>query len=294
MASPRDIFENGVAVITGAGGGLGAGLARHAALKLGMKVVLVDVDEKALETTRQQIESAGGIVSSSIIDVRDPVALRSLAAKTISERGHIRLLINNAGVEQFSYIWDTAEANWDRLVDVNVNGVFYGIRAFIPDMLKQTEKCWIWNVASAASFCAAPFQGAYIMSKHAVLALTECLYQEVLFADAGHISVSAILPGGIDSKIFETAGGADESGDATTAKLALEASLRTRGVPMSPDEAAEKIFSQGSNGEFYIFTHDEISDYMKDRAEFLKNRQPPRQFSRSMLTAVEGFEKPRA
>jgi NAD(P)-dependent dehydrogenase (short-subunit alcohol dehydrogenase family) len=289
VSNLNEPFAGGVAVITGSAGGLGAGLARHAALNLGMTVILLDVDAAGLEKTRNAILGAGGRAISEVADVRDSSALKSIAAKIETEVGPVRLLVNNAGVEQFSYIWDTPERNWDRLVDVNVNGVFYGIRAFIPAMLKRKDPGWIWNVASAASFCAAPFQGAYIMSKHAVLALTECLYQEVLLADAAHIHVSAILPGGIETRIFEDAGGAEEAGDTRAARQALEASLRSRPGVLTPDEAAKKIFEQGANGEFYIATHDEIMAYMKDRADFLTNRKAPRQFDRAMFTAEEGF-----
>jgi NAD(P)-dependent dehydrogenase (short-subunit alcohol dehydrogenase family) len=289
MASLKEAFKGGVAVITGGGGGLGAGLARHAALKLGMTVVLLDVDAVGLEKTRVGIAETGGKAICEIVDVRDSSALKSVAAKIETELGAVRLLINNAGVEQFSYIWDTPERNWNRLVDVNVNGVFYGVRAFIPAMLKRKDPSWIWNVASAGSFCAAPFQGAYIMSKHAVLAFTECLYQEVLLADAEHIHVSAILPGGIETRIFEDAGGADDAGDIEAAKQALEASLRSRPGLLTPDQAAEKIFEQGANGEFYITTHDEVMAYMKDRADFLANRKAPRRFDKAMFTAQSGF-----
>src|SRR5690348_17141139 len=132
--SARDVFGGGVAVITGAGAGIGAGLARHAA-RLGMTVVLADVDTKAVAALRDELVAAGGRAVDAVCDVRDPGALEALAERTYCDIGPVRLLVNNAGVEQFGYLWDTPVENWNRLVDINIGGVFHGVRAFLPRML---------------------------------------------------------------------------------------------------------------------------------------------------------------
>ena len=181
--SARETFSGGVAVITGAGAGIGAGLARHAS-QLGTTVVLADVDADAVAALRDELHAAGGAAVDVVCDVRDPDAVQELADRTYRDVGPVRLLVNNAGVEQFGYLWDTPVANWRRVVDINVSGVFYGVRAFLPKMMATDEQSWLWNLSSVGGVLAAPLQGTYIMSKHAVLALTECLYLDV--QSAGH------------------------------------------------------------------------------------------------------------
>ena len=132
------MFAGGVAVITGAGAGIGAGLARHAR-QLGMTVVLADVDADAVAALRDDLCATGGSAVDVVCDVRDPDAVQELADRTYRDVGPVRLLVNNAGVEQFGYLWDTPVANWRRVIDVNVSGVFHGVRAFLPKMIATGE-----------------------------------------------------------------------------------------------------------------------------------------------------------
>ena len=146
-------FSGGVAVITGAGAGIGAGLARHAAA-LGMTVVLADIDAAAAAALRDELCAAGGSAVDVLCDVRDPDAVHDLADRTYREVGPVRLLVNNAGVEQFGYLWDTPVANWRRVVDINVSGVFHGVRAFLPKMMATEEQAWVWNLSSVGGVLA--------------------------------------------------------------------------------------------------------------------------------------------
>ncbi|MGE2720693.1 SDR family oxidoreductase [Mycolicibacterium celeriflavum] len=267
----RAAFGDGVAVITGAGNGIGAGLARHAAA-LGMTVVLVDIDPSAIAALRDEL--AGSV--DLVCDVRDPDALESVAAQVYSEIGPVRLLVNNAGVEQFGYLWDTPVANWDRLVDINVNGVFYGIRAFLPRMIAVDTPSWVWNLSSIGGVAAVPLQAPYIMSKHAVLALTECLRLEVELAGHGdRIHVQAVLPGAVKSNIFESAGGVDD-GDVGAAESQRAAMLDIKAEAMDPVEAARVVFEQAAAGEFYLLTQPEyVGNAMAERADILASRRAP-------------------
>ena len=174
----RTPFDGGVAVITGAGAGIGAGLARHAA-GLGMTVVLADIDGAAVAALRDELTAAGGAAVDVVCDVRDPDAVELLAESTYRDIGPVRLLVNNAGIEQFGYLWDTPVENWNRVVEINVSGVFHGIRAFVPKMIDTGTSAWVWNLSSIGGVAAVPLQAPYIMSKHAVLALTECLHLEM-------------------------------------------------------------------------------------------------------------------
>src|SRR4029453_11562787 len=115
----------GVADITGAGAGIGAGLARPAAW-LGMTVVLADIDAKAVAALRDEPPPEGAGAVDVVCDVRDPEAVHALAERTYRDVGPVRLLVNNAGVEQFGYLWDVPVENWNRLVDIKNGGGFHG------------------------------------------------------------------------------------------------------------------------------------------------------------------------
>jgi NAD(P)-dependent dehydrogenase (short-subunit alcohol dehydrogenase family) len=269
-------FAGGVAVITGAGSGIGAGLARHA-ITLGMTVVLADIDADAVAALREELCAAGGSAVDVVCDVRDPDAVQQLAERTYRDVGPVRLLVNNAGVEQFGHLWDTPVANWRRVVDVNVSGVFHGVRAFLPKMIAIDAPAWVWNLSSVGGVVAIPLQAPYIASKHAVLALTECLYLDVQSAGHGHhIHVQAVLPGAVKSNIFESAGGVDASGDAAVAEAQRAAMLDVKAAAMDARAAAAAIFEQAAEGRFYLLTEPEyVGTAMTQRANVLAAQLPP-------------------
>ncbi|AQZ62307.1 Short-chain dehydrogenase/reductase SDR:Glucose/ribitol dehydrogenase [[Actinomadura] parvosata subsp. kistnae] len=276
MSTPKDLFGGGVAVITGAGAGIGAGLARYAAREVGMTVVLADVDAAAIAALRAELERHGGRALDVVCDVRDPDAVERLAATAFRDAGPVRLLVNNAGVEQFGYLWDTPVANWERLVSINISGVFHGIKAFLPRMMAEPGRSWVWNLSSIGGVGAAPLQAPYIMSKHAVLALTECLRQEVELAGHGHhVHVQAVLPGAVASNIFESAG-AVEDGDVAAAEDHRAAMLRIKAQAMDPIDAARVFFDQAAADEFYLLSQPFVADAMAERADTLTRRRAPR------------------
>ncbi|MEV0196715.1 SDR family NAD(P)-dependent oxidoreductase [Nonomuraea sp. NPDC050691] len=276
MSTPRELFGGGVAVITGAGAGIGAGLARYAARELGMTVVLADVDAAAIAAVRAELEQDGARTLDVVCDVRDPDAVERLAATALRDAGPVRLLVNNAGVEQFGYLWDTPVANWERLLAINVSGVFHGIRAFLPRMMAEPGRSWVWNLSSIGGVSASPLQAPYIMSKHAVLALTECLRQEVELAGHGHhVHVQAVLPGAVASNIFESAG-AVEDGDVAAAEDHRAAMLQIKAQAMDPLDAARAFFDQAAADEFYLLSQPFVADAMAARADILVHRRAPR------------------
>jgi NAD(P)-dependent dehydrogenase (short-subunit alcohol dehydrogenase family) len=271
----RDTFGGGVAVITGAGAGVGAGLARHAAA-LGMTVVLADIDAKAVAALRDELTATDADAVDVPCDVRDPEAVHALAERTYRDIGPVRLLVNNAGVEQFGYLWDIPVDNWNRLVDINIGGVFHGVRAFLPRMLATNEPAWVWNLSSIGGVAVVPLQAPYIMSKHAVLALTECLQLEVQLAGHDHhIHVQAVLPGAVVSNIFESAGGVVD-GDVSAAESQRTAMLDIKAAAMDARAAAEAVFEQAAEGRFYLLTQpDYVGSAMAERAEVLVSQRPP-------------------
>ncbi|MCV7429841.1 SDR family NAD(P)-dependent oxidoreductase [Mycobacterium montefiorense] len=269
-------FDGGVAVITGAGAGIGAGLARHA-VTLGMTVVPADIDADAIAALREELCAAGGSAVDIGCDVRDPGAVQQLAERTYHDVGAVRLLVNNAGVEQFGYLWDTPLSNWQRVVDINISGVFHGVRAFLPKMMATDEHAWVWNLSSVGGVVAIPLQAPYIVSKHAVLALTECLYLDVQAAGhAHHIHVQAVLPGAVKSDIFESAGDVGPGGDSAVAEAQRAAMLEVKSAAMDPQAAAVTLFEQAVDGRFYLLTEPEyVGAAMVERANVLAAQRPP-------------------
>ncbi|MBI2694208.1 SDR family NAD(P)-dependent oxidoreductase [Mycobacterium nebraskense] len=274
----RGTFSGGVAVITGAGSGIGAGLARHAH-RLGMTVVLADIDADVIAALRDELCATRGTAVDIVCDVRDPAAVQGLADRVYRDFGAVRLLVNNAGIEQFGYLWDTPVTNWQRVVDVNISGVFHGVRAFLPKMMAVDEQAWVWNVASVGAVVTMPLQTPYIVSKHAVLSMTECLCTEVQLAGHDHhIHVQAVLPGPVVSNIFESAGGVDatEAADIGAAETHREAMLDIKAVAMDPLAAAEILFQQAAEGRFYLLTHPAyVGSAMAERAEVLATQRRP-------------------
>lgn len=273
--SARETFSGGVAVITGAAAGIGAGLARYAH-RLGMTVVLADIDAEAVTALRDELGSKLGRAVAVVCDVRDADAVQALADRTYRDVGPVRLLVNNAGVEQFGYLWDTPLDNWQRVVDINISGVFHGVRAFLPKMLASDEQAWVWNLSSVGGVTAIPLQTPYIMSKHAVLALTECLRLDVETAGHGHhIHVQAVLPGAVVSNIFESAGGVDAIGDTDAAEAQRAAMRDIKAAAMDPLAAAETLFEQAAEGRFYLVTQPTVVAAMQRRAEILASQSAP-------------------
>ncbi len=274
--SVRETFSGGLAVITGAGAGIGAGLARYAS-RLGMAVVLADTDVAAIAALRDELCAAGGTAVDIGCDVRDPEAVQQLADRVYRDIGPVRLLVNNAGIEQFGYLWDTPVPNWRRVVEINISGVFFGVRAFLPKMMATDEQAWVWNLSSVGGVVAIPLQAPYIMSKHAVLAMTECLHLDVQTAGHGHhIHVQAVLPGAVVSNIFESAGGVDSNaGDAAAAEAQRSAMLDVKAAAMEPLVAAETVFEQAAEGRFYLLTQQSVASAMRDRANTLATQRHP-------------------
>lgn len=279
-ADARQMFGGGIAVITGAAAGIGAGLARQAH-RLGMTVVLVDVDERAATALGDELEVDGGTAHVKVCDVRDAEAMMGLAEQVYRDIGPVRLLVNNAGVEQFGYLWDTPVTNWNRVMDINVTGVYHGVRAFLPQMMSAGTPAWVWNLSSIGGVASVPLQAPYIVSKHAVLALTECLRLEVELAGYGElIRVQAVLPGAVKSNIFEAAGGVDSAATGTAVEAAESqraAMLDIKSAAMDPDEAAKVVFDQSAQNAFYLLTQpDYVGSAMAERAEALLTQTAPK------------------
>jgi short-subunit dehydrogenase len=246
------MFTDGVAVITGAGSGIGEALARMAAAS-GMSVVLADIDAGRIDRVAAEIDSAGGSALAIPTDVADPAALDRLAARTHEAFGDVRLLVNNAGVETVGLIWDIPAELWERTFRINVLGVVNGVRAFAPRMLECGRPAHIANVASVGGLSIFPVETAYISSKHAVLSFTEGLYLEMLMQQKP-IHVSAVMPGPVATSIFDDAKGA---GSAQDHHRNVMKDMLADG--MQPAEAARLILAGIARGDFWVSTHPDLT-----------------------------------
>lgn len=261
-------LTSGVAVITGAGGGIGAALARRAAGD-GMRVVIADIDTDAAR--RVAVETGGVAVTA---DVRDPASIDALAERAYEHFGRVDLLVNNAGIEQFGPLWDTSVESWRRIVDVNLSGVFYGIRSFVPRMIAQGHPAEIWNTASLAAIMSVPNQAAYTATKHAVLGLSETLQLE-LEAGGHPIQVRVILPAAVATGILDTAGVVDR-GDVAAAEKVRAAMRRLSRTAMDADETAAAIVEQAAAGRFHLIPQPRIAERMaRQRAARVRDWLPP-------------------
>jgi NAD(P)-dependent dehydrogenase (short-subunit alcohol dehydrogenase family) len=272
MMTPKEAFAGGTAVITGAGSGIGEGLARCAA-ELGMNVVLADVAADRIEKVAAEIADGGGTAFPVVTDGTDRFAIERLADAAYDRFGSVRLVINNAGIETIGYSWEIPAEVWDRLLAINVSGVVHGSRIFAKRLVEAGEPAFIANVASIGALGMMPTQAPYMMSKHAVLSFTECLFLEMQLKGAP-IHVSAVLPGQVATRIFEDAPADRQSGFVEKQRTLMKAMLEQTGL--TPIAAGQIILEGIAAKRFWVSTHPETTAHMaKGRANYLSALSDP-------------------
>jgi NAD(P)-dependent dehydrogenase (short-subunit alcohol dehydrogenase family) len=226
-------FSKKVAVITGAGSGIGQALA-VALAERGCIVALADVNQNGLQATRGQVVAAGATCSTHVVDVADREAVEAFAAEVFQEHGAVHLVINNAGVtlvdqaERVSY----EDFNW--IMNINFWGVVYGTKAFLP-YLWQVDEAHIVNVSSLFGLVAMPAQSTYNASKFAVRGFTESLKMDLAGSSIG---VSCVHPGGIKTSIGKHARVREDSISVSKEELLAEFEKR---ATTTPERAAAVI-----------------------------------------------------
>lgn len=229
----RDVDLHGkVAVVTGAGSGIGRSTALLLA-RCGASVHVADIDAASAERVAGEISSAGGRATAHALDVSDPDAVAALAETVFASDVHVDILHNNAGIGFGGNLEDTTVADWQRIINVNLLGVAYGIQAFVPRMLAQGRPASVINTASLAGITPAPKLAPYAAAKWGVVGLTETLNVEL--AGRG-IHFSAICPGIINTNIVATS---TMRGDTATKQGRMTEFFDKRGV--SPDEVAQAV-----------------------------------------------------
>ena len=223
-----------VAVVTGAGSGIGRSTARLLA-RQGARVHVADINETAAFETVREIEAAGGSAAAHVLDVSDAAAVDAFAEAIFAAEGGVDVLHNNAGIGHAGDITSITFEDWQRVIEVNLLGVAYGVQAFIPRMLRQGRPAAVVNTASQAGIVPAAKLAPYCASKYGVVGMTEALHAEL---SPQGIDVSAICPGIIDTPIV--AAGTMRGSAAEIHEQAI-AFYRKRGA--SPDEVAEAVLA---------------------------------------------------
>ena len=274
-------FGDKVAVITGAASGIGRAIAARCAHE-GMKVVLADIEAPALAQTEAEMKAAGATVLAVLTDVAKAGDVRALADETLDAFGAVHLLCNNAGVGAGSTAWDSTLNDWKWVMGVNLWGVIYGLRAFVPIMLAQDTGGYVVNVASVAGLL--PFHGsaAYHATKHAVVALSEKLYYDMAVR-GGKIGVSVLCPGWVRTRIMDSERNrpAELQNDpaevvVTPEMVAMSEEYRQAcEAGMPPEQVADHVFQAIAENKFYILTHPEYTPFVQVRMEAIVQERNP-------------------
>ncbi len=281
-------FKGKTAVLTGAGSGFGLECARIGA-KLGMNLVLVDVQKDALDAAEAELKATGVQVLARLVNVADAAQMQALANDVKATFGAPNFVFNNAGVGAGGLIWENTQADWDWVLGVNVWGVVHGVRLFTPMMLEAAKKDptyqgHIVNTASMAGLLTAPNMGIYNVSKHAVVALTESLYQDLKLV-TDQISASVLCPYFVPTGITQSQRNRPASlpeAQPTQSQLIGQA-MSDKAVSsgkVSATEVAHKVFDAIASGQFYIYSHPQALGNVQSRMEaIVQKHNPPDPFA---------------
>jgi NADP-dependent 3-hydroxy acid dehydrogenase YdfG len=276
-------FKDKVAVITGAASGIGLGIAKRA-VKEGMKVVIADIEEKALTFAEDLLRKSGDEIVSVLTDVSKAEDMENLAQKTLDTYGEVHLLFNNAGVGLRGVLWDFSLSDWKWLIDVNLWGVIHGISIFLPIMLQQNNECHIVNTSSLSGLTIRTLNGIYAVTKHGIVALSETLSNELKKVNS-KIKISVLCPGAVKTKILNSERNRPldlrnpEHGldiDAQISKFVndhpeFESDARIFGqgftIGITPEKVGNIVFEAIKDDAFYIFTDTNLywKNLVKDR-----------------------------
>lgn len=247
--------------MTGAAAGIGRAMALRFS-RAGMNVVVADIDADGADAVAGEIGENALAVQA---DVTDPDSVEALAEAAYARFGSVELVCNNAGVlGRILPSWEQPAENWRWVFDVNVHGVVNGVRAFVPRMIAQDSDAYVLNTGSIAGMITGPFFAAYNASKHAVVALSECLHHE-LRQTGSKVRVGVLCPGWVNTGLADLDSKLPESlKDVNQAlKASAAAAERDRGVrrmvadSISPEEIADIVHDAVLEDRFYIFPHPE-------------------------------------
>ncbi len=247
-------FNGKTAVVTGAASGIGFELAKVFA-EQGMNVVLADIEQGKLDAAVESVESIGAHAIGVLTDVGSGESVAALCQATIDRFGSVQVLCNNAGVYTGGHIWEQTEDDYEWLIRVNQWGIIHGLRNFVPQMIAQGDECHIVNTSSMASMCTLPFAGIYHMTKHAALALSECLFHELAMV-APQVNVSCLCPELVDTGIATSArnrpANLAEENITDMQTMSMTAITDATAESLAPRVLADRVLQAIKDNLFYI------------------------------------------
>lgn len=267
-------FKNKVAVITGAGSGIGKAIALECARRK-MRVVLADINLENLMQCENEFKKLNTTPIALVIDVSKEADIKRLAKATLDAYGAVHILFNNAGIPgPIGPIWEIDLAEFEHTMTCNLMGVVYGLREFIPLMLKQKDECHIVNTASGAGLHTGPNMSAYVASKHAIVALSEVLHFDLWQRDE-NIHVSLLCPGLVATSFADSLK-AKETDSKEVKELVNFFKTAMKAEGMSPSVIADLVFRAIERKQFYILSHiAQHKELIKNRMEnILKEKNP--------------------
>jgi NAD(P)-dependent dehydrogenase (short-subunit alcohol dehydrogenase family) len=271
-----------VAVITGAASGIGRGMAESfAAAGMKMKIVLSDIEERALSAAVKALRASGADVHSIVTDVSKAEQVEALAAETVQKYGAVHVLCNNAGVGAGGWPgWTTTLDDWHWVLDVNLMGVIHGVRTFMPIMIEQGGEAHIVNTASVAGLIpgdALP----YTVSKAAVVALSESVLLD-LQRGGFKPKISVLCPGFVNTNILDSTRNRPPE---LANKSALRVGARADAIRewsreqirqgLSPRAVGDEVLRAIREERFYILTHPEWRPHIERRMKNLLSGANP-------------------
>ncbi len=264
-------FEDRVAVVTGAGSGIGRALALRFAAE-GMRVAIADVEKTALQATLAVLPEGS---YGEVVDVGEESAVADFADHVFAELGAVHVLCNNAGVLVGGQMWTRTAADFEWVLRVNLHGMLHGVRAFVPRMIEQDAEGHIVNTCSVAGLFASPYMSPYTVSKFAVFGATQTLAYEL---QRTRLRVSALCPGGVATRINESGRNrptglpASPGEDQAFVEQVMNQAV-TRGI--APEEVAETVLAAIRAERFLVLTHDDYGPALLTQARALANGMLP-------------------
>jgi len=291
-------FQGRTAVITGAASGFGLETARRAAAE-GMNVVMADVQADALERAADEIRGLGAAVLAHRLDVAKAAEVEALGAATVARFGVPHVVFNNAGVGAGGLIWEHSAQDWDWVIGVNVMGVAHGVRVFTPLMLAAAQADALYeghivNTASMAGLMNPPNMGVYNVSKHAVVSLSETLFQDLALVTE-QVTASVLcpyfVPTGIHQSQRNRPPALSSHNQQPTKSQRIAQAMTGKAVEsgkVSAAQVAGLVFDALRDRRFYIYSHPMALKAVQTRLEdVLQARNPTDPFAEKPQIGAE-------
>lgn len=258
-------LDGRVAVITGGASGIGFATAQLLAAE-GMKLVLADIEQEALDSAAHTLSRQGAEVIGVKTDVGELAQVERLAATTFEHFGAAHVLFNNAGVAVFGPVQDMTHADWEWILRVDLWGVIHGVETFLPRLIAQQQGGHIVNTASFAGLVANQGLSVYCVAKYGVVALSECLARDVREHDIGS---SVLCPMVVDTQINHSARNRPDAfgGPGIQLDVSPEQAEKMRGRVLPVAGVAAKVVKAIKHNELYIVTHEESREFIRRRFE---------------------------